>query len=88
MAAAADLAPRLPAVQRNVLSVIAETGATGATSDEIAAHLGWERWAARPRTSELRNKGVIIDSGRRRVNPASGKYAIVWILAKYGEIAK
>ena len=87
IAAADDLAPLLPALQRTVLHVIAVAGATGATGDEIAATLGWERWVVRPRTSELRNRGVLIDSGRRRINAASGRNAIVWTLPEYAEIA-
>ena len=44
----------------------------------LAARLEMDRWSIQPRTSELRRKGLIRDSGRRRPN-ATGKRAIVWI---------
>lgn len=80
IAAAEAIAPVLGRLQQSVLSVIREAGAYGQTGDEIAAKLGMERWACRPRTSELRRKGLIRDSGRRRLN-STGKMAIVWIEA-------
>ena len=79
IAAAETLAPRLPSIQRQVIAVIKAAGATGATGDEVAAVLGWERFAVRPRTAELRKAGAICDSGQRRAN-ASGRTAIVWIV--------
>jgi biotin operon repressor len=47
------------------------------TSDELAEHLGIDRGSVQPRTSELRNAGMVIDSGQRRTL-ASGKRGIVW----------
>jgi hypothetical protein len=38
-----------------------------------------DRWSIQPRTSELRRKGLIRDSGKRRQN-ATGKSAIVWVV--------
>ncbi len=76
-AAAKALLPRLASVQSMVLSVINAAGTTGATGDEIAAILGWERHSVRPRTAELRKAGKIRDSGQRRAN-ATGRAAIVW----------
>ena len=76
-AAANAIALRLGSVQSMVLAVIDAAGAQGATSDEIAANLGWERHSVRPRTAELRKAGSIRDSCQRRTN-ASGRAAIVW----------
>jgi hypothetical protein len=78
IAAAEALAPKLGRLQLTVLGTIREAGAYGLTGDEIAARLGMERWACRPRTSELRRKGLIRDSGQRRPN-CTGISAIVWV---------
>ena len=89
IAAAAAINEDLPRLQRMVRTVIAEAGPSGITCDEIAAALGWNRFRVRPRTSELRTARRIVDSGRRRKNPASGIAAIVWVLPehKQGAIA-
>ena len=79
MAAAQTLAQHLPSVQSIVLAVIDAAGATGATGDEIAANLGWERHSMRPRTAELSKALRIRDSGQRRQN-VSGRAATVWIV--------
>jgi hypothetical protein len=78
IAAADDLAPRLGRLQNMAQSAISEAGARGLTADELAARLDMDRWSIQPRTSELKRKGLIRDSGRRRTN-ATGKMAIVWI---------
>ena len=61
-------------------TTIRDAGAGGLTADELAARLEKDRWSIQPRTSELRRKGLIRDSGQRRPN-GSGKMAIVWIAA-------
>jgi hypothetical protein len=78
MAAAEALAPRLGHLQRIALFTIRAAGVHGLTADELAARLDSDRWSIQPRTSELRRKGLILDSGQRR-NNATGKKAIVWI---------
>lgn len=80
IAAAEALAPKLGRLQRMAAAAIREAGAHGLTADEVAARLEMDRWSIQPRTSELRRKGVIHDSGQRRRN-SSGKGAIVWIAA-------
>lgn len=80
MAASAALAPRLGNLQRLAFDAICEVGETGLTADELSETLGKDRWSIQPRTSELRCKGLIRDSGKRRKN-SSGKQAIVWIAA-------
>jgi hypothetical protein len=51
----------------------------GLTADECADRLRESILSIRPRFSELRNFGLIQDSGKRGLN-RSGKHAIVWIL--------
>lgn len=75
--AAESLAPKLGRLQRLTLEAIRLAGPHGHTADELAAALQMDRRTVQPRTSELRRKGAIQDSGQRRRN-ASGKRAIVW----------
>ena len=77
IAAANDLAPKLGRLQRMAETTIRDAGARGLTADELSARLDMDRWSIQPRTSELRRKGLIRDSGQRRPN-GSGKLAIVW----------
>ena len=49
----------------------------GATSEELSKHLLVDYGTIQPRTSELRDSLIIMDSGARRDNE-SGKAAIVW----------
>ena len=76
--AAVSLAPKLGRLQRIVHAVIVAAGLYGLTADEIAATLHMDRYSIQPRTSELKLKGLIMDSGQRRLN-RTGKQAIVWI---------
>jgi biotin operon repressor len=78
VAAAADVAVKLGRLQRMAEAAIRQAGPDGLTADELASSLDLSRWSIQPRTSELRRKGVVVDSGRRRLN-TTGKQAIVWI---------
>jgi hypothetical protein len=78
IAAANAIAPKLGRLQRMAEAAIREAGLYGLTADELAARLDMDRYSIQPRTSELRRKGLIRDSGLRRPN-ATGKQAIVWI---------
>lgn len=78
IAAANDIAPECGRLQRMVLEAVREAGPHGLTADELAAKLGMDRWSVQPRTSELRAKRLIGDSGQRRRN-MTGKNAIVWV---------
>lgn len=80
IAAALALAPKLGRLQNSALKGIRAAGPNGLTADELAARLEMDRWSIQPRTSELRRKGLIRDSGQRRPN-CTGKLAIVWIAA-------
>lgn len=80
--AATALAPQLGRLQKLTLAAIQDAGLNGLTADELAARLEMERWTVQPRTSELKAKGLIADSGNRRKN-VTGKRAVVWIGAEY-----
>ena len=85
MAASDALLPNLGRLQRMAEAAIRDAGQNGLTADELAARLSMDRWSIQPRTSELRRKGLIRDSGQRRAN-ATGKQAIVWIAAPSGAV--
>jgi hypothetical protein len=80
IAAADALAPKLGRLQRMAEDTIRDAGTHGLTADELAARLDMDRCSIQPRTSELKRKCIIRDSGQRRPN-ATGKLAIVWIAA-------
>lgn len=80
--AANDFAPKLARWQRLSLEAIQVSGSRGLTADELAETLGCDRYTAQPRTSELKRKGLIVDSGLRRMN-ATGKRAIVWVVPQH-----
>lgn len=75
--AARSVAGSAQAMQARVLDLLR---LQDMTTDEAAAELGASVLAIRPRFSELRAIGKIIDSGKRRRNE-SGRSAIVWRLA-------
>lgn len=86
--AAEDMAPRKKSIQDKILDCLKRYG--GQTADTIASTIGEERHNVRSRCSELAiperekrtgrliREALIEDSGIRRVNPSSGKAAIVW----------
>ena len=80
VAAADALASKLGRLQRMAEMTIRDAGTHGLTADELAARLEMDRWSIQPRTSELKRKGLVRDSGQRRPN-STGKMAIVWIAA-------
>jgi transcription initiation factor IIE alpha subunit len=82
--AAKRITPIMPELQAKVSAVVEAAGSYGATGDEIAAALGWDKYRVRPRTSELRKLGRIIDSRKRRASQ-SGVMSIVWVLPCYSQ---
>jgi hypothetical protein len=80
--AAEAATPKCGPLQRLTLAAVTRRGAFGATTDELADILEHQRWSIQPRTSELRRKGLIADSGLRRRN-VTGKAAIVWVLPQF-----
>ena len=77
--AAKRMAPVTSALHAKVLSALHDIGAPGATGDELAAYLKWEKHRVRPRTAELKKAGKIVDSLRRRPSE-TGIMSIVWVL--------
>ena len=53
------------------------TQSGGATADEVAAHVGVSVLAMRPRITELKQQGVIVDSGLRRLNRSGRRAAVL-----------
>lgn len=76
--AAAEIAPKLGKLQDAVLTFIEASGRYGATDDEIRIGLGLGHNTARPRRCELLAKGLVFDSGKRRLTE-SGRQAAVWV---------
>ena len=66
--------------RQRVLEYLAGRGHAGATDHEIAAGLGMLPDTARARRVELRDAGLVRDSGQRRPSP-TGHAATVWTLA-------
>lgn len=83
VAAAEALQPDAKTLREDVLAAIRAAGEWGLTADEAAARLRLSPFTTRPRCTELRAAGLIVDSGRRREN-SSGKRAIVWKPAPEG----
>ncbi len=77
-----NLAPDLARLQAKTQGAYNEAGATGLTVVEAAERINLDRYTVQARTSELRKKGLIADSGQRRPNP-SGRRAIVWTLPEH-----
>ena len=53
----------------------------GLTDFELADETGWQQTSIGKRRGELRDVGLVIDSGYRKPAP-SGRMAIVWCLTK------
>lgn len=68
----------LAARQDAVLAALRFLGPS--TAEEIADHLGWDRWVTQPRLSELKLLGRVRKTTERRKN-RSGRSATVWSIA-------
>lgn len=73
--AAEAMKPRAGILRAKVLDCLREYGPM--TADECADALRESVLAIRPRFSELRALGLVVDTGERREND-SGRRAIVW----------
>lgn len=71
---------RAPVIRMLILGALAEFGPM--TADEVAVKLDKSLLSVRPRFSELRKMGKIVDAGIRRENLVSGHNATVWRLAR------
>jgi hypothetical protein len=78
--AARQFAPAAKSIRGQVLRAIIAAGSHGATSDELMEALGLAEIVIRPRVSELKRAGEIMDSGQRR-RGNSGMGMTVWIVA-------
>tara|TARA_R110000744_G_scaffold58193_2_gene121456 strand:- start:458 stop:766 length:309 start_codon:yes stop_codon:yes gene_type:complete len=76
--AAADMQPKASRLRGLCLDALIDYG--NMTPDETAAFLGLDKLSIRPRFSELKTMGEIVDTGERRSND-SGKKAIVWTIS-------
>lgn len=85
-AAAEKVQPDAAIIRSRVLRDIRRAGALGATPSETAGRLKLHILSVRPRTTELKDMGDIVDSGKRRRN-ARGNNEIVWIAAGQGSEA-
>jgi len=78
--AARKIKVKLTGIRGRVFTYIKSCGQNGATGSEVADVLNLLPYTAKPRCSELRDAGMIRDSGRMRENKNGGKET-VWILA-------
>lgn len=81
--AAADIGPKLGRLQNLVLEMAKGCGPRGLTPEEACDLSGMERVTLQPRFSELKVKGLLVDSGQRRLNPSSRKRAVVWVAVEH-----
>lgn len=81
--AAEAIASKLGRLQRMVAEAVMAKGAYGLTPEEMAEQHNIDRVSVQPRFSELKLKGLIVDSGRRRSNPSSKKKAVVWVAKEH-----
>ncbi|WP_080572809.1 hypothetical protein [Sphingobium yanoikuyae] len=81
--AAEAIAPQLGRLQRLVQDAVQARGSRGLTPEEACDVLGMERVSLQPRFSELKAKGLVVDSGKRRLNRSSSKHAVVWVAKEY-----
>lgn len=75
--AAARVSGAAAVMRARVLEVFKNHYPQGRTADEVAAELNLSVLSARPRVSELRHSGALVDSQSRRRNE-SGMTATVW----------
>jgi hypothetical protein len=57
----------------------------GATSFELVKDLDWKINCVSGRITELNESNIIKDSGLRRINPETGRNAIVWVEHETGK---
>lgn len=81
--AAASVTDAAKSREAKALILIGANGRSGCIADEVADTLGWERYSSRPRLSQLKARGEIVDSGVRRKGE-SGRNQAVWVVPEYG----
>lgn len=78
--AAEEIAPRVRRLRGLVFAMV-KNHVHGLTADEVAERCRLTPFSIRPRLTELKALGLIVDSGGRRQNE-SGRRAIVWVVAE------
>lgn len=76
----AAVKPHLNDLQQEVLLAIKGAGLNGLTPFEAINQTGMHDYTLRPRITELKKKGVITDTGRRRPN-VRGRNEVVYVSA-------
>lgn len=76
--AAATVRAKAPALRTAVLGYVTGRGEQGATNEEVSVAMGIKLQTVCPRMFELREAGVVVDSGTRR-KTESGRDAVVWV---------
>ena len=71
-----------PTIRQQALAAITATGLDGMTDAELAVAIGRQLNSANKRRGELRDQGLVVNSGRTRKTPAKAD-AIVWIAAEF-----
>jgi hypothetical protein len=74
-------------IAAQVFATIYTAGSAGLIDEEVAAALGMKESTTRARRVELRDAGLVIDSGRRR-RTSSGRAAAVWVCVATDAIAR
>lgn len=69
--------PTIGRKQREVLSVI-QRSPCGLALFEISESLGWPLHCVSGRVTELKDVGLVQDSGKREYNRKTDRYATVW----------
>ena len=77
--AAEAIAPKAPRL-RHAINELIRVAPSGLTTSELACMTTAGLLAVRPRCTELRQAGMIIDTGKRRPN-LNGRNEIVWASA-------
>lgn len=75
-AAAKAIAPHAGAQRARVYATLVAYGPS--TQEQLSDALGLGGDSVRPRTIELRRRGLVVDSGLRR-RTRSGRWAVVWM---------
>ena len=65
-----------------IYRAVCTAGPYGCTDYDLVDRTGVQLNSANKRRGELRDKGLVCDSGRRRLTP-SGSAAIVWVAIEY-----
>lgn len=74
-AGAEHIAPTATTVREQVYATIQQHGPS--TADEVARHLGLSILTVRPRITELKNAGRLVDTMKRRKNDSGTNAAVM-----------